>query len=48
MKGMHSCITAIIDEIKKTEQVTIDDFIAIVDGNYFTPVSYTHLRAHET
>lgn len=37
MKGMHSCITAIIDEIKKTEQITIDDFIAVVDGNYFTP-----------
>ena len=30
------------------EDLTADTVIATVDGAEITPVSYTHLRAHET
>ena len=42
MQGMHNCIKKIIQNIQlKDNEVNIDDFIAVVDGNYFTPFTAT-------
>lgn len=38
MQGMHECIREIVMKITKDiEVVSFDDFIAVIDGNYFTP-----------
>tara|TARA_B100000282_G_C31737143_1_gene494091 strand:- start:2221 stop:2931 length:711 start_codon:yes stop_codon:yes gene_type:complete len=38
MQGMHNCIKKIIQNIQiKDNEANMDDFIAVVDGNYFTP-----------
>lgn len=39
MQGMHECITETVAKINITNQseLSLSDFIAVIDGNYFTP-----------
>tara|TARA_B100000035_G_C21035208_1_gene570559 strand:+ start:1595 stop:2299 length:705 start_codon:yes stop_codon:yes gene_type:complete len=37
MKGMHNCIDNTLIEINNNESIKMNECIAIVDGNYFTP-----------
>jgi ribonuclease HII len=39
MKGMHECIRCVIEKINNLTGVilSINDFMAVVDGNYFSP-----------
>ena len=38
MQGMHNCIRKTIRNIKENNKtISSDDFVAVVDGNYFTP-----------
>ncbi len=38
MQGMHNCIKNTIQNMQlKDNKISVDDFTAVVDGNYFTP-----------
>ena len=39
MQGMHECISALIQKIN-TDTGINNDFLAIIDGNYFKPYTY--------